>query len=731
MTMKRSQLQNKRVQCNQCQDGQKCPDHLPYCTPVGCVLQCPDGAFTNGSNCVQDCADQYIFNSTCVPNCPASSGLIEEQINFKFKKLRFCRSQCGEHTFAYNNTCIRSCPHDSKFVENGQCASNCSSLKTLHRNISDDNRLVGIECRETCNKSSKNPFQSTNECVSKCNEGQFVVDGKCLKECPTDKHVLISLEVCIQMGKCLRVWPEQKYCSERCPDSYFIYNTSCVHRCPETSMYALDGHCVKNCPMDKRYTCYKPESLYLTEESVKGCCEECPHPLVANNFTCVDVCPLGMKEFERTCLWVCPNDTHVEYVTEIGSFRCVTGCKKYIMNNLCTDSCPNDAKYIYESHCAAECPNSYPYRVENSFTCLKECPKNFKKNILTNECVEICPAETSVHEMTCVSECPKGFKQINSRTSEVNCVKSCDKYELNGTCVDSCQSYSVNKTCVEKCPRNYSFRYRESCFAICPANTCLMDDGFNCTDDCMNDIGNNKLVYTCPKSTPYIQKYMSERRCVSACERNEVLNDFTCINVTDCKRAVLSHGKCEHECPEGYLYMPKNRKEYALSVGDYQYKVEDAQENPCVTATEAYLSVVFIGIVVVMYATGVAIFLSNIQIGVNICGRKKEQESTTEEVFDHRCGERSNASSNCVQDVPAANEHSEDRWQDDEPLLTLTENNAQSAGNGDVPMLDLAANTIQDSSNIEEYCMVDIHVAGNHGEMNEENEDVPLLSASL
>lgn len=572
-----------------CDDSKTCPDHLPYFTPAGCVFKCPEGVFVNGTTCVKDCGDDYILNKACVNSCPENYTLVEEQIDSRFKTLRFCRSQCELNTFAYNSTCLKACPSSSKYAEDGLCILKCSAMKPLHQNIIIDNRLVAIECLYACNKTSRYPFQYLNECVTKCNDSQVVSAGNCLQSCPNDAHILVNLKTCQQLGTCPSGWPDQSYCSNKCPQSSYIYNNRCVDKCPETARLSFKGQCVNRCP-DQQYICYKHNDIRGLSEAIE-CCKECPYPLRSNNYTseCVAVCPDELKHFNRICLMNCPHETFIRRVKDSDELQCVSNCKQYIINDQCVDFCPEDVKYINGSHCVTECPESHSYTAENPPRCFKVCPEYLKTNSVTKECIERCPKDTFTYKKSCLSDCPTNtFKEKR----HMECVESCNNFDFNGTCVDSCRKYSINRSCVDECPAYFKAAYGGVCLQECPNNTCVSSDGFNCTENCVRSMKDSKLLNKCPESAPYTRMYMSEINCVPICQTYEVLKDLACINVTECDRAVLSHGKCSNECPHGYLYIPNEDSKFVKPANGYHYTYEDADDEPCKSRFLVYLNLV-------------------------------------------------------------------------------------------------------------------------------------------
>ncbi|XP_053373605.1 uncharacterized protein LOC123530670 [Mercenaria mercenaria] len=213
----------------------------------------------------------------------------------------------------------------------------------------------------------------------------------------------------------------------------------------------------------------------------------------------------------------------------------------------------------------------------------------------------------------CVKKCPRNtYISDNDHSNEIMCIPECVKYIHQGKCVDHCPKFSINKTCVDFCSGNYKFQYKSLCESDCPNNTCLKENGINCTDECSFDPRDNTLADICPTHTPYRRQDISRHICVSECKVNEVLDDkYNCINVTECKRAVLSDGRCKGKCPPGYLYWAYDHQN---TDNTYSYNVDDLKDNPCVTIIRACFPTILAGLFTLIYGLWFCLFISTKQM---------------------------------------------------------------------------------------------------------------------
>jgi hypothetical protein len=84
---------------------------------------------------------------------------------------------------------------------------------------------------------------------------------------------------------------------------------------------------------------------------------------------------------------------------------------------------------------------------------------------------------------------------------------------------------------------------------------------------------------------------------------------------------------------EGELYIPESRKIKAVYNNDYSYQLDDVNEDPCVTKFKAYTDMLSIGIFTVLYAVGLAVFLSTTPIPGCTCNCKKKSVIDNQKVI--------------------------------------------------------------------------------------------------
>ncbi|XP_060557207.1 uncharacterized protein LOC132717689 isoform X3 [Ruditapes philippinarum] len=54
-----------------CSVDESCPPDKPFCSEVGCVYECPEPLYINGTKCVYDCGEMFVDdNRNCISACP-------------------------------------------------------------------------------------------------------------------------------------------------------------------------------------------------------------------------------------------------------------------------------------------------------------------------------------------------------------------------------------------------------------------------------------------------------------------------------------------------------------------------------------------------------------------------------------------------------------------------------------------------------------------------------------
>ncbi|XP_060557475.1 uncharacterized protein LOC132717909 [Ruditapes philippinarum] len=120
---------------------------------------------------------------------------------------------------------------------------------------------------------------------------------------------------------------------------------------------------------------------------------------------------------------------------------------------------------------------------------------------------------------------------------------------------------------------------------------------------------------TCPAEKPFILKNGTQSICVSSCGPTLVIDGRNCINVGDCKKPVLSDGKCMEMCDEGYLYVTNNFElaDDCSRFGSCFYSQNNIGQKLCEKRSDIILKTICYAIGTVLYILFLLMFFSTRQ----------------------------------------------------------------------------------------------------------------------
>ncbi|KAJ6541936.1 insulin-like growth factor binding protein [Mycena capillaripes] len=212
--------------CTSCADGTgnclTCGDHFTQdqndatkCTTVPTTaagVACPDGSFSNGTNCV-----------ACSASCSTCSG-------------------------PTSNDCTL-CPNSHYLTNNGSCVSASSTGVCEGSNLIADNNkgkcdTCGAKCT-SCEIASFNVASTVNQlkCTG-CLKGTVLSGGQCVDSCPTGSFLSPKDNV-----TCTACDPSCSTCTGSatscltCPSNQLALNGKCVSTCPSNT-FSASGACV-------------------------------------------------------------------------------------------------------------------------------------------------------------------------------------------------------------------------------------------------------------------------------------------------------------------------------------------------------------------------------------------------------------------------------------------------------------------------------------------------------
>lgn len=577
---------------------------------MGCIFECPEPFYINGSECVSTCGDWFIDeNRNCVETCPINT--------FYQEKLRLVQSgqylerkcaRCNDaNQFVYYGSCVKVCPTDSRYIDGKSCTNKCPSERPFilnitlftvvhHKCVEKCPHLVeDSSCRADCSGSkvihnsmcinqcpSSSPFLFAKTCVNECPKyAHLTENGKntCVNKCP-DERPYVANSTCVE--RCPAVLPVfvskwNPTCVETCGDYMYRVNGRCVYECPSSTV-AVNDSCQEQCPTYAPFLCVIAKGLY---------CRQRPKNYFGNAM-CVHECPLNMIIWNQTCMFSCPEKVPV--------FRdeCTDECPLHFGNE-CTDECPIDYPLQRKVTALKDCNygQTMCQTVKTVLTCVKDCPSN--SVLHDNICLTYCPSHLLLEDNRCKSTCSaskpfitnakvtetswiydryyyRPYKQVKQDIVIYKCASSCgdDMVIWNSTCVSSCPEnaqYVYNKTCSQQdCRKQYSEVTKTGtvCLEKCRDHQVIYNR--TCSEACPETFKtfNGTCVEKCPEShffivsvtqgemcDDYSQHCSAERivkTCVEMCPDGLFIYKNTCIDF--CPKPLFNLDKtCVEACP--------------------------------------------------------------------------------------------------------------------------------------------------------------------------------------
>ena len=181
---------------------------------------CSSWTGTSFTTCAQCIAPFYLFNGTCVKNCPSELVYRDEQN----RECKPCNEGCL--TCSYGGSCL-SCKssyfmHDTN--NSPQCVRICP-VGTLAQNSTRQCRQCHHTCRlcsgltsQECTDCNSDRFLFNNMCLTECPQGYYNMEGVCFP-CPAGCITCISSRTCITCQTGLRLPTRGGLCFSNICDS--------------------------------------------------------------------------------------------------------------------------------------------------------------------------------------------------------------------------------------------------------------------------------------------------------------------------------------------------------------------------------------------------------------------------------------------------------------------------------------------------------------------------------
>jgi len=511
-----------------------------------CQGSCSDYYFTNkdpniiAKKCVSSCKYYVIINEThkeCFDLCPNSKRYYVNE----GENINQCYEKCPQETPYHikdNFQCLKNC--DSKFVNetNGECISSCGISNRFWIKKKIDDITV---CLKNCSEVNLKYYTPEGECNNACDDTKFLKgikkDNEFICECMNlyyfnDEGVKTCLNnetlKCGETGKDSENYPYQvdgtNQCVKNClgvlsPAEDICYLGTSINEkdiCPPNTEKGIFGNKIK---CDCKYKYYLDEN----DNKKKKCLnenEKCPteyNYLVQDKNECVKSCDGYNVVFDNKCLDNCPVGMDEENTENGKSCK----CRKYWFKEL-------ENKYT----CVEQCNDKYPYLIEETNECVKNCNET-KYNIM--------------HNNKCISSCGENMTVVQLDDGKTSCLCNylwieggeCKKDNIDKKCIDLDENmiYLIKKTnqCVKNCPEGYNY-FNHECFSSC-------NEANNYGYDLEEKSSSKECI--CKKFWKYNDTNI--KVCVDECSENEFLMNSTsqCIAKSD-------NFKCPHDSP--YFY---------------------------------------------------------------------------------------------------------------------------------------------------------------------------------
>ena len=499
-----------------------------------CVSKCPENRnffiekFNLGEEnvqreCLENCTENYPYyiqnkdNNTCISFCPFFYYLpdIEQKIPIKCYEdgcpdeynyyvrysngSRQCFPKCPDDYPYYNslNQCFKECPPDEPYYK-------FNTFKCIKEKTDCETKIIDYntkKCVFSCPNGKKlGEKGGIIYCLDRCNLefGEFLFNGKCSHTC-NDNDLIQDLSD-----------PENK----KCVCNYLYYmegaNMNCIDsnkykECEKYHPYRIfnSNECTNYCfgfLSPNRDICYQNAKTcdniginyttpIISDNNIRVCdCKYRHYINLAKKKVCIeDKCSLLSYQYYipklRECVPSC-NEKHNGKYKYFFDGNCYEDCKDINMTNSNSDECIcednmnwykiGETGYI-SYQCIKGCNREYPYSIDETKQCVKNCT-GLKYNIFyENKCYSSCPLveETYLIKVKPEDEKIKEIAPYTCRCGNLwyydNGKVICTKF---GT-IQNCKHYNfkflVRETnqCTNSCPDKHPYFYNKECFSSC------------------------------------------------------------------------------------------------------------------------------------------------------------------------------------------------------------------------------------------------------------------------
>ena len=566
--------------CEKCQNSKYCElcseNYYKLPNQEACGI-CPIGYY-NGTRVCEQCSSNcdHCIDSTFCSNCTFPY-LREEGV---------CVKEPSTGYFKYNDyesrKCSDNCLHCNNEYDCIECIPGLYVLEGFCDHCKPGQLPVGFFCKD-CVPNCLECGNTINECRV-CQDGYFLHEKKCHKECPVGyyedketKECKSCISHCDQCDDSLTC----NYCSESfslyeqictyCPLGYSSFNRvclqceveNCIHCSQKTTIcdecrigtYLFNNTCYQTCP----------DGTYPNGKICSPCLDECS--LCSNGKSCLS-CKPGLSLFEKRCHDTCPDG--MAPVDGICKNCTVKDCKLCNSNDLseCFECKTTYLKKWYDGkyECVEpDCGPEFYLEGKKCYNCLPNC----------HECKDpdsclVCNGTKVLYDNRCEKDtCPQGYAEKDRKC--YSCGQNCADCNPNdlGQCYRCFLNYTLlEDKCVPDCPLHYfkvSYSDRFECHhcpykcSVCESesfcNICTPPyvrlDG-NCVEKCpIGYYSNNGDCFPCNDFCDYcsLDILSNTTKCSQCKSPYFIAPDYSCVDVCP-EHYVGIDGKCV-PCQDG------------------------------------------------------------------------------------------------------------------------------------------------------------------------------------
>jgi hypothetical protein len=312
--------------------------------------------------------NKFNFNGTCYDKCPGA--MVGEPTN----------GQCincymKNKTFSQDGVCVKTCKNyyvASKL--NGTC-TNCASIGKMWFN---NTCVSGNKDSFPINYCFLDP--TVNSMVLATPMNKLIQERICVDSCSPGYITMEGDIQCLNVTKS-KLYIKGKYGVYECPDGWPPNDQRVCETCQSKGQYILDGKCVKDCPVNMGkhpsglcMECKKDPSKNYTIFLNGTCVAKCPQYFSYDRPSgiCMDCKSNGQVWYNGQCIDKCPTSFILNETLNY-CYTCALTDKKFVNDGKCVYSCPisrftNLLKYTCENKKAVKACGP-PSPCENNGKC--------------------------------------------------------------------------------------------------------------------------------------------------------------------------------------------------------------------------------------------------------------------------------------------------------------------------------------------------------------------------